>query len=73
MDRMELKRQIEGVYERLVEAEILMENIEAGTGDEGAAKMVARITKVRKDMFKYRGSLYQNSVIPRWRSPVDVV
>jgi hypothetical protein len=73
MDRMELKRQVEAVYKRLIEAEILMENIASQTELEGAAEMVARITKVHADMFAFRGDLYQNSVIPGWREPVDVV
>lgn len=70
MERMELKRQIEAVYERLLEAEILMENIASQTELEGADRMVARITKAHADMFKFRGGLYQNSVIPGWREPV---
>ena len=70
MERMELKRQIEAVYERLIEAEILMENIASKTELEGAAEMVAGITKAHADMFAFRGSLYQNSVIPGWREPV---
>ena len=70
MERMELKRQVEAVYERLIEAEILIENIASKTELEGADEMVARIAKVHADMFEFRGGLYQNSVIPGWREPV---
>ena len=70
MERMELKRQIEAVYERLIEAEILMENIASQTELEGADEMVAGITYTSALMFAFRGSLYQNSVIPGWREPV---
>lgn len=70
MERMELKRKIEAVYERLIEAEILMENIASQTDLEGADEMVVKITKTHADMFAFRGTLYQNSVIPGWREPV---
>ncbi len=70
MERMELKRQIEAVYERLIEAEILMVNIASQTDLEGADNIVTKITKAHADMFAFRGTLYQNSKIPGWREPV---
>jgi hypothetical protein len=73
MERMELKRQIEAAYERLVEAEILMNSIARGTDTAEAAAMAQKVAAVQAAMFAYRGSLYQHSVIPGWREPVDTV
>jgi hypothetical protein len=70
MDRMELKRQIEAAYERLIEAEILMNSIARGTGTVEAAAIAQQVAETQEVMFAYRSSLYQHSVIPGWREPV---
>ena len=68
MDQMELKRQVEAVYDSLNEAEILMHSIARGTGTEEAAALAQKVSAVQAAMFAYRGELYQHSVIPGWRS-----
>ena len=59
MDRTELKKQIEGAYDRIGEALILLENIASKTAHSEAQDLTGLLTRVDLKMRDYRGRLYQ--------------
>lgn len=58
-----LKAHIEAAYDRIVEALILMEGVAGHTAHSNAQDIVGLLGKVDREMFKYRGKLYQHQKI----------
>jgi hypothetical protein len=63
MDKAELKKQIEGAYDRITEALILLESISSKTAHSEAQDLTGLLVRVDLKMRDYRGRLYQHQEI----------
>jgi hypothetical protein len=63
MDKAELKKQIEGAYDRITEALILLENIASKTAHSEAQDLTGMLVRADLKMRDYRGRLYQHQEI----------